>query len=101
MPLVLIMIHGLCFGVIMSSTNFLIFYVNRYVKYSAFCFQDFQCYSSYSISIHVTQVPGLQLKLPGKKLFGNNLDPQFIASRQEGLDMFLQQLMQDKKLLEM
>lgn len=47
------------------------------------------------------QVHGLQLKLPGKKLFGNNLDPQFIASRQEGLDMFLQQLMQDKKLLEM
>lgn len=47
------------------------------------------------------QIPGLQLKLPGKKLFGNNLDPQFIASRQEGLDMFLQQLMQDKKLLEM
>ncbi|KAE8747510.1 hypothetical protein FOCC_FOCC005181 [Frankliniella occidentalis] len=46
------------------------------------------------------QVPGLQLKLPGKKLFGNNLDPQFIASRQEGLDTFLQQLMQDKKLLE-
>lgn len=46
------------------------------------------------------QIPGLQLKLPGKKLFGNNLDPQFIASRQEGLDMFLQQLMQDKKLLE-
>ncbi|KAK3909195.1 Serine/threonine-protein kinase Sgk3 [Frankliniella fusca] len=46
------------------------------------------------------QVPGLQLKLPGKKLFGNNLDPQFIASRQEGLDMFLQQLMQDRKLLE-
>lgn len=54
-----------------------------------------------SITIFLSQVPGLQLKLPGKKLFGNNLDPQFIASRQEGLDMFLQQLMQDKKLLEM
>lgn len=47
------------------------------------------------------QVSGLQLKIPGKKLFGNNLDPQFIASRQEGLDMFLQQLMQDKKLLDL
>lgn len=45
------------------------------------------------------QVPNLQLKLPGKKLFGNNLDPQFVASRREGLNAFVQQLMQDQKLL--
>lgn len=47
------------------------------------------------------QVPNLQLKLPGKKLFGNNLDPQFVAQRREGLNAFVQQLMQDPKLLNM
>ncbi|XP_071440740.1 serine/threonine-protein kinase Sgk1-like [Hetaerina americana] len=38
------------------------------------------------------QFPHLQLKLPGKKLFGNNLDPAFIESRREGLNAFIQKL---------
>uniref|UniRef100_A0A1B6DUY2 Non-specific serine/threonine protein kinase n=2 Tax=Clastoptera arizonana TaxID=38151 RepID=A0A1B6DUY2_9HEMI len=45
------------------------------------------------------QVSNLQLKLPGKKLFGNNLDPQFVATRREGLNAFVQQLIQNPKLL--
>ncbi|XP_018896787.2 serine/threonine-protein kinase Sgk2 isoform X1 [Bemisia tabaci] len=47
------------------------------------------------------QVPNLQLKLPGKKLFGNNLDPDFVATRREGLNLFVQQLMSDTRLLEL
>jgi serum/glucocorticoid-regulated kinase 3 len=43
------------------------------------------------------QVPSVQLKLPGKKLFGNNLDPQFVKSRREGLNAFIQQIMTDAK----
>ncbi|PSN57440.1 hypothetical protein C0J52_07332 [Blattella germanica] len=43
------------------------------------------------------QVPGVQLKLPGKKLFGNNLDPQFVQSRREGLNSFIQQIMTDTR----
>ncbi|XP_046384338.1 serine/threonine-protein kinase Sgk1-like [Ischnura elegans] len=38
------------------------------------------------------QFPHLNLKLPGKKLFGNNLDPAFIESRREGLNAFIQKL---------
>ncbi|XP_063238015.1 serine/threonine-protein kinase Sgk1-like isoform X3 [Bacillus rossius redtenbacheri] len=45
------------------------------------------------------QVPHLHLKLPGKKLFGNNLDPLFVQSRREGLDCFIQQLMTDNRLV--
>ncbi|XP_049834560.1 serine/threonine-protein kinase Sgk3-like isoform X2 [Schistocerca gregaria] len=41
------------------------------------------------------QVPAPQLKLPGKKLFGNNLDPTFVQERREGLDAFVQSLMQE------
>ncbi|GFG34302.1 hypothetical protein Cfor_07097 [Coptotermes formosanus] len=43
------------------------------------------------------QVPSVQLKLPGKKLFGNNLDPQFVQSRREGLNSFIQQIMTDAR----
>lgn len=43
------------------------------------------------------QVPNVQLKLPGKKLFGNNLDPQFVQSRREGLNSFIQQIMTDAR----
>ncbi|XP_073979021.1 serine/threonine-protein kinase Sgk2-like isoform X1 [Rhodnius prolixus] len=45
------------------------------------------------------QVPNLQLKLPGKKFFGNNLHPEFIAARRHGLDIFIQQLVADPKLM--
>lgn len=55
----------------------------------------------YRLIKRLFQVPNLQLKLPGKKLFGNNLDPQFVAQRREGLNAFVQQLMQDPKLLNM
>uniref|UniRef100_A0A0A9YAP4 Serine/threonine-protein kinase Sgk3 n=3 Tax=Lygus hesperus TaxID=30085 RepID=A0A0A9YAP4_LYGHE len=45
------------------------------------------------------QVPNFQLKLPRKKLFGNNLSPEFVASRKQGLDLFIQQLVADPQLL--
>ena len=32
------------------------------------------------------------LKLPGKKIFGNNFDPAFIKSRKEGLNEFMTRL---------
>jgi hypothetical protein len=48
-------------------------------------------------ALDVFQVPNVQLKLPGKKLFGNNLDPQFVQSRREGLNSFIQQIMTDAR----
>lgn len=37
--------------------------------------------------------PELHLKLPGKKLFGNNFDPEFIKMRREGLNDFVQKIL--------
>jgi hypothetical protein len=51
--------------------------------------------------LDVFQVPNVPLKLPGKKLFGNNLDPQFVQSRREGLNSFIQQIMTDARLRQM
>lgn len=47
------------------------------------------------------QVPNLGLKLPGKKLFGNNLDPSFVAMRQDGLDNFVQKIISQSSLLQL
>lgn len=47
------------------------------------------------------QFPNLQLKLPGKKLFGNNLDPNFVAARQDGLDNFVQNIIRQSVLLQL
>ncbi|KAG1664810.1 Serine/threonine-protein kinase Sgk3 [Nymphon striatum] len=44
------------------------------------------------------QMPGFHMKLPGKKLFGNNFDPEFIKARREGLDNFIQKIMSDSAL---
>ncbi|XP_041358653.1 serine/threonine-protein kinase Sgk1-like isoform X2 [Gigantopelta aegis] len=41
--------------------------------------------------------PDSNLKLPGKKIFGN-LDPDFIRHRREGLDNFIQKLISTPKL---
>ncbi|GAB6029101.1 hypothetical protein CHUAL_004884 [Chamberlinius hualienensis] len=46
------------------------------------------------------QLPGLRLKLPGRKLFGNNFDPLFIRSRREGLNDFVQKLVTDQRLFQ-
>ncbi|KAK0069704.1 serine/threonine-protein kinase Sgk1-like isoform X2 [Biomphalaria pfeifferi] len=41
--------------------------------------------------------PEANLKLPGKKIFGN-LDPEFIQHRREGLDEFIRKLVTHPKL---
>ncbi|PVD23395.1 hypothetical protein C0Q70_16664 [Pomacea canaliculata] len=43
------------------------------------------------------QFPEANLRLPGKKIFGN-LDPEFIQQRREGLDDFIQKLTSHPKL---
>ena len=35
------------------------------------------------------EFPDAGLKLPGKRLLGNNFDPEFIKARQEGLNEFI------------
>lgn len=37
--------------------------------------------------------PDLHFKLPGKRLLGNNFDPEFIKMRREGLNEFIQKLL--------
>ncbi|XP_013404642.1 serine/threonine-protein kinase Sgk1 [Lingula anatina] len=42
--------------------------------------------------------PKAGLKLPGKKIFGNNLAPDFVKQRREGLHSFVQKLVSDPKI---
>jgi len=42
--------------------------------------------------------PELHLKLPGKKLFGNNFDPEFIKMRREGLNDFVCKILNIKSV---
>lgn len=41
--------------------------------------------------------PDANLRLPGKKIFGN-LDPDFIKQRRDGLDDFIQKLASHPKI---
>lgn len=41
--------------------------------------------------------PDANLRLPGKRLFGN-LDPDFIQQRRDGLDEFIQKLVSHPKI---
>lgn len=43
--------------------------------------------------------PDAGLKLPAKKLFGNNFDPEFIKQRREGLHDFIQKIINNPKIL--
>ncbi|VVC40619.1 Hypothetical protein CINCED_3A022383 [Cinara cedri] len=65
------------------------------------CWHVFRRYNEfYKLSaVLKKQAPDLNLKIPGKKLFCNNMDPSFIASRREGLDQFVHRLMHQKNLL--
>lgn len=44
--------------------------------------------------------PNAELKLPGKKLFGNNFDPDFIKLRREGLHDFIQKILSNPKIIQ-
>jgi hypothetical protein len=41
--------------------------------------------------------PDANLRLPGKRIFGN-LDPEFIQQRRDGLDEFIQKLVSHPKI---
>ncbi|XP_027200210.2 serine/threonine-protein kinase Sgk2-like [Dermatophagoides pteronyssinus] len=47
------------------------------------------------------QYPYLHLKLPGKKLFGNNFSTDFIRSRRQGLDTLVQRIFAEPQLLDL
>ncbi|XP_050420315.1 serine/threonine-protein kinase Sgk2-like isoform X2 [Adelges cooleyi] len=65
------------------------------------CWHVFRRYNEfYKLSeVLKKQVPNFNLKIPGKKLFCNNLDPSFIATRRQGLDQFVHHLMHQTNLL--
>ncbi|XP_032808878.2 serine/threonine-protein kinase Sgk3-like [Petromyzon marinus] len=44
------------------------------------------------------QCPNMTLKIPAKRIFGNNFDPDFIKQRREGLEEFIQKLMSTPEL---
>ncbi|KAI6654627.1 Serine/threonine-protein kinase Sgk1-like [Oopsacas minuta] len=44
------------------------------------------------------EFPDAGLKLPGKRLIGNNFDPEFIKARQEGLNEFISKVCSSPKL---
>ncbi|XP_071965259.1 serine/threonine-protein kinase Sgk3-like [Antedon mediterranea] len=44
--------------------------------------------------------PEAELKLPGKKLFGNNFDPEFIKARRTGLHDFVQKILKHDSILQ-
>jgi serum/glucocorticoid-regulated kinase 3 len=46
------------------------------------------------------QYPWLHLKLPGKKLFGNNFSSDFIKSRRKGLDELVQRMLSEPRVLD-
>lgn len=45
------------------------------------------------------QIAGLNLKLPGKRLFGSNFDPAFLKSRCDGLTEYIRLIINDGRLL--
>lgn len=90
-------------------------FYRRYNEFSTLCdsvrMSFFFCYffifNSNSIIFkfdHVIQLkkqyPYLHLKLPGKKLFGNNFSTDFIKNRRQGLDTLVQRIFAERQLLD-
>ncbi|XP_053571069.1 LOW QUALITY PROTEIN: serine/threonine-protein kinase Sgk3 [Bombina bombina] len=44
------------------------------------------------------QFPNINLKIPAKRIFGDNFDPEFIQQRRAGLNEFIQNLLQHTQL---
>ncbi|ESP05450.1 hypothetical protein LOTGIDRAFT_181288 [Lottia gigantea] len=63
--------------------------INIYISFILRCFIHTQMFHSYTDIKKIN--PDSNLRLPGKKIFGN-LDPEFIKQRREGLDDFIQKL---------
>ncbi|GFY46578.1 hypothetical protein TNIN_160741 [Trichonephila inaurata madagascariensis] len=62
----------------------------------------FRRYNEFSKLLDVLkrQYPNISLKLPGKKLFGNNFSSDFIKNRRQGLNEFVQKLVTEPSLLQ-
>ncbi|GIY32966.1 hypothetical protein CDAR_435461 [Caerostris darwini] len=62
----------------------------------------FRRYNEFSklLEILKRQYPNVPLKLPGKKLFGNNFSSDFIKNRRQGLNEFVQKLVTESCLLQ-
>ncbi|KAF8790759.1 Serine/threonine-protein kinase Sgk3 like protein [Argiope bruennichi] len=62
----------------------------------------FRRYNEFSklLDILKRQYPNIPLKLPGKKLFGNNFSSDFIKNRRQGLNEFVQKLVSEPCLLQ-
>ncbi|XP_035214680.1 serine/threonine-protein kinase Sgk2-like isoform X2 [Stegodyphus dumicola] len=62
----------------------------------------FHRYNDFSKLLDVLkrQYPNVPLKLPGKKLFGNNFSSDFIRNRRQGLNEFVQKLVTEPCLLQ-
>ncbi|GFT76018.1 hypothetical protein TNCV_1255301 [Trichonephila clavipes] len=62
----------------------------------------FRRYNEFSKLLDVLkrQYPNIPLKLPGKKLFGNNFSSDFIKNRRQGLNEFVQKLVTEPSLLQ-
>jgi len=62
----------------------------------------FRRYNEFSklLDLLKRQYPHIPMKLPGKKLFGNNFSSDFIKNRRQGLNEFVQKLVTEPCLLE-
>lgn len=64
-----------------------------YRRYTEFC--------RLHTALKKLQINGLNLKLPGKRLFGSNFDPTFLKSRCDGLTDYLKLIINDERLVSM
>ncbi|XP_065332814.1 serine/threonine-protein kinase Sgk1-like isoform X1 [Cloeon dipterum] len=75
------------YKVAVSRGNASWFIFRRYNEFSKLC------------EVAKKQAPHLQLKMPGKKLFGSNMDPKLVEARREALDDFIQKVTSDERLM--
>ncbi|KAI1288393.1 Serine/threonine-protein kinase Sgk3 [Halotydeus destructor] len=83
---------------ISTSKKHIIYRVD--VTYNGKTWTIYKRYSEFA-ALHETlrkQVPSSNLKLPGKKLFGNNFSMSFITIRKLGLNDFMQKILSDNRL---
>ncbi|CAB3365966.1 Hypothetical predicted protein [Cloeon dipterum] len=75
------------YKVAVSRGNASWFIFRRYNEFSKLC------------EVAKKQAPHLLLKMPGKKLFGSNMEPKLVEARREALDDFIQKVTSDERLM--